>query len=288
MTQRTAIVTGAASGIGRAISLRLARDGWHIALADINPEGSEETARLVSEAGGSAQVEHLDVSSEGDWLELRDRLQSQWTTLDAIVNNAGVVVAGTVHETPVDDWDWLLSINLRGVILGCHTMVPWLIEHPRRSAIVNVSSIAGLVSPAKMGAYNVSKSGVVALSETLDQELRSKNVGVTVVCPWFTQTNLLKGGRFADPNEKHAGSMMMQGSGVTPEMVADRAVRAMYRRKLYAVVGFRAGQCWSMKRHWPHTYAWLAELIQRRFVEPAVERHRRQQEQERARENVTG
>lgn len=286
MTQRTVIVTGAASGIGRAISLRLAKDGWHIALADINPEGSEETAELVARAGGSSQVEHLDVSSETDWLELRDRLQSQWDRLDAIVNNAGVVVAGTVHETPIADWDWLLSINLRGVILGCHTMVPWLLEHPQRSAIVNISSIAGVVSPAKMGAYNVSKSGVVALSETLDQELRSRNVSVTVVCPWFTQTNLLESGRFADQAEKHAGSMLMQGSGVTPEMVADRAVRAMYKRKLYEVVGFRAGQCWSAKRHWPRTYAWLAEFVQRRFVEPAVERHR--QEQERARANVTG
>jgi NAD(P)-dependent dehydrogenase (short-subunit alcohol dehydrogenase family) len=281
MTQRTAIVTGAGSGIGRAICLRLARDGWHIALADINPDGSEETARLIADAGGTSQVELLDVSCEADWLDLRERLQSQWTSLDLLVNNAGVVATGSVHETPISDWDWLLSINLRGVILGCHTFVPWLLEHPQRSSLINISSVAGLISPAKMGAYNVSKAGVVALSETLDQELRSRNVGVTVVCPWFTQTNLLESGRFANPLDKDAGAFLMQNSWVTPEQVAESAVRAMYRRKLYAVVGFRAQRCWSTKRHMPFSYAWMAEWVQRRIVDPAAERLRQE------RENVT-
>lgn len=278
MTQRTAIVTGAGSGIGREICIRLARDGWHIAMADIDPDGSEETARLIADAGGTSQFEYLDVSSETDWLELRDRLQRQWDNLDLLVNNAGVFAAGAAHETPISDWDWVLSINLRGVILGCHTFVPWLLEHPQHSSLVNIASIAGLISPARMAAYNVSKAGVVSLSETLDQELRSQNVSVTVVCPWFAQTKLLDDGRFADPLERDSNELLMQYSKVTPEKVADSTVRAMYRKKLYALVGIHALRFWWAKRQMPGTYARMSEWVQKRILDPAAERRRKKRE----------
>ena len=143
---------------------------------------------------------------------------------------------------------------------------------------MDLASIAGLISPARMAAYNVSKAGVVSLSETLDQELRSQNVGVTVVCPWFARTKLLEDGRFADPSERDANELLMLHSRVTPQKVADCAVRAMYRRKLYAVVGIHALRFWWAKRQMPATYAWLAEWVQKRILDPAAERRRRQRE----------
>ncbi|REJ70942.1 MAG: SDR family NAD(P)-dependent oxidoreductase [Planctomycetota bacterium] len=265
---RYAIVTGAASGLGRAIAVRLAQDGWHIAVADVNETGSEETGRMVTEAGSTAQVETLDVRDEQQWVSLRERLRADWPRLDLIVNNAGVVVSGAVGQTPIEDWDWLLSINLRGVILGCHTMVDWLKENPRRSHVMNMASVAGLIAPARMGAYNVAKAGVVSLSETLYQELKRENVGVTVVCPWFVKTNLLETGRFADTREKTAGAAFMENSWLTAEKVADKAVRGMYRGKLHVVVGFRANQFSSCKRHFPGIYFALSEWTQRRILEP--------------------
>jgi len=265
---RYGVITGAASGLGRAIAVRLARDGWRLALADLNCAGCDETKSLVERAGGTALVEQLDVRDEQQWLALRDKLQRDWPQCDLIVNNAGVVASGTVFETPISDWDWLLSVNLRGVILGCHTFVPWQIENPRRSYVLNMASIAGLLAPGRMGAYNVAKAGVVSLSETLYTELKRHNIGVTVVCPWFVQTNLLETGRFADPKDKAGGALHMQQSHLTPEKVADYAVRRMYRGKLYAVTGFQAHQAWLMKRHFPQPFANFSEWIQRRFFEP--------------------
>lgn len=265
---RYGVITGAASGLGRALAVRLAKDGWHLALADLNSAGCEETKTLVEGAGGSARVETLDVRDEGQWLALREKLQREWPQCHLIVNNAGVVASGAVPETPVADWDWLLSVNLRGVILGCHTFVPWLKENPQRSYVMNMASIAGLIAPGRMGAYNVAKAGVVSLSETLYTEVKRHNVGVTVVCPWFVKTNLLDTGRFADPKDKAGGALYMQQSRLTTDTVADYAVRRMYRGKLYAVTGFPARQMWLMKRHFPQPFANFSELIQRRFFEP--------------------
>lgn len=268
MERRNGIVTGAASGIGRAIAVRLARDGWHLALADIDSAGAEETLRLVEQAGGTAQVERLDVRDQQAWMDLRERLRGDWRRLDLIVNNAGVVASGEIGAMSIDDWDWLLSINLRGVILGCHTMLPWLLENPRRSYVLNMASVAGLISGPKMGAYNVSKAGVVSLSETLYQEVKQHNIGVTAVCPWFVKTNLLNHGRFTDMREKAAGATFMENSRVTPEKVADQAVRGMYRGRLLVVVGFRANQLFWVKRQLPHWYFCIAEWMQRRVLAP--------------------
>jgi NAD(P)-dependent dehydrogenase (short-subunit alcohol dehydrogenase family) len=268
LERRNGIVTGAGSGLGRAIAVRLARDGWHLALADIDTDAAEETSRLVEQAGGTAQVELLDVRDEHAWADLRERLGRQWRHLDLIVNNAGVVASGEVGAMSIDDWDWLLSINLRGVILGCHTMLPWLAQNPRRSYVLNMASAAGLISGPKMGAYNVSKAGVVSLSETLFQEVKRQNIGVTAVCPWFVKTNLLNHGRFTDMREKAAGAMFMEQSPVTPEKVADLAVRGMYRGRLLVVVGFRANQLFWAKRQLPYWYFCIAEWLQRRILAP--------------------
>lgn len=266
--RRYGVITGAASGLGRAIAIRLARDGWHLALCDLNRERSDETRSLVEQAGGTAQVEILDVREESQWLALRDKLRGEWPRCDLIVNNAGVVASGAVHETSIADWDWLLSVNLRGVILGCHTFVPWLKENPERSHVINMASIAGLIAPARMGAYNVAKAGVVSLSETLYVELKRHNVGVTVVCPWFVKTNLLETGRFTDPKEKAGGALYMEKSRLTADKVADAAVRGMYRGKLYVVLSIESRQIWRMKRHFPQMFANFSEWMQRKWLEP--------------------
>lgn len=252
--RRNAIITGAASGLGRALALRLARDGWHIAICDLNDAGSAETLRLVEAAGGSGQVEHLNVTNPDEWESLRDRLQAQWGQLDLLVNNAGVAGAGDVGKFSLADWRWIIDINLFNGIYGCHYFVDWLKQNPRGAHIINTASMAGIASAPGMAGYNVSKAGMVSLSETLYAELLPHNVGVTVICPEFFATNLLKEGRWAQDNLKKVAERAFEVSKLTADQVADRAVKAMHRKRLYVLAPFGARARWWFKRATPQMF----------------------------------
>jgi NAD(P)-dependent dehydrogenase (short-subunit alcohol dehydrogenase family) len=259
---RRAIVTGAGSGLGRALALRLARDKWHVAVCDIDLAGAAETAALVERAGGTAQVESLDVTRPEDWAALRDRLQSEWEAVDLLVNNAGVTGAGVIGRFPLDDWRWLLDVNLFGVIHGCHFFVDWLAENPRGGHVVNTASVAGVASAPAMGAYNASKAAVISLSETLYAELRRRGVGVTVVCPGFVRTNLLSGGRWENDGLKRGAEDFFAASRLTPEHVAEATVAAIRRRRLYVVLPLRGRVLWRLKRLMPQSFMTaLARLV---------------------------
>ena len=121
--KRYAVVTGAGSGLGRAICQRLARDGWHLALADIRPEKCQETLNQVTIAGGTGQITPLDVTRSDAWGRFREKLARQWPRLDLLVNNAGVIGIGETGSFPLCEWQRLLDVNLYGTIYGCHTMV---------------------------------------------------------------------------------------------------------------------------------------------------------------------
>lgn len=251
---RTAIITGSASGLGRALAVRLARDGWRLALADIAEASNFQTLEMVDRAGGSGQCERLDVSRFEDWLALRDRLQNQWPQLDLLVNNAGIAGSGAMGEFPIDEWRRLIDINLMGVVYGCHVFVDWLKCHPRRSHIINTASLAAVTAAPTMAAYNAAKAGVLALSETLYAELKQHRVGVTVLCPGFFATNLLASGHFVNETEKNFAQQMMEKSAFDADHVALMAVRAMSRGRLHVVVGGRARWLWRIKRWFPRLY----------------------------------
>jgi len=251
---RHALITGAASGLGRALAVELAKDRWCVGVADLDIDGARETRRLVEQAGGAADAIPLDVRDERQWDRLHIDLRNRWPQLDLLVNNAGVCGSGEVGQAPIEDWDWILSINLRGVFLGCHTMVGWLKENPRRSHILNVSSAAGVLSPPCMAAYNVSKAAVVSLSETLYVELKQQNVGVTVVCPWFIQTNLLETGRFQKSNHRGFGERYMARAKTTPEAFAQKALRATFRNRLFQTVGRRPRLMGWFKQNFRQTF----------------------------------
>lgn len=254
MQQKNAIITGAASGLGRAIALRLARDGWRIAVCDVDDPGSQQTAQLIEQAGGAARVETLDVTSIDRWGELSARLRADWDQLDLLVNNAGVAGAGNVGEFPIDAWQWMVGVNMWGVVYGCHTMVDWLKANPRGGHIINTSSAASFGTPPTMAAYNVTKAAVVALSETLYAELLPDGVGVSVLCPSFFQTNLLDGARFTDRRALKAAESHIRKATLTAENVADAAVAAMARKKLYVVVPGETWRYWLLKRMAPMYY----------------------------------
>jgi NADP-dependent 3-hydroxy acid dehydrogenase YdfG len=259
----SAIITGAASGLGRAIAVRLARDGWRMALADVNEAGLRATLEQVRAAGGEGRVELLDVTQADHWQALRKRLQSDWRQLDLLVNNAGVAGSGEVGQFSLDNWHWLLDVNLFGTIYGCHTFVEWLKANPRGAHLVNTASLAGLLSAPTMAAYNVSKAGVVSLSETLYGELKQHGVGVTVVCPGFFRTELLASGRFQKEDERGVAERSMEAAPFTADDVADAAVRSIQQKQLYVVMGSKGRRWWRIKRWLP---AFFARALAKRFA----------------------
>ncbi len=249
-----AIVTGAASGLGRAISLRLARDGWMIALADINTAGAEETRRLVIEAGGEARVERLDITQLNEWQALSARLQADWPRLDLLVSNAGIGGSGLVGEFSLEQWERMLQVNLWGGILGCHVLLEWMKRNAAGAHLIGTASFAAMACAPSMAAYNVSKAGTLALFETLYGELKPLGIGVTVICPLFFRTNLLKDWPAGSAAELSAAEFYTDSARFTADDVADAAVRAMHCKRLYVILGVKARWYWRLKRLLPQTF----------------------------------
>ncbi len=183
------MITGAGSGLGREIALRWAREGWQLALSDVNEGGLAETLKMVREAGGDGFTMRCDVRDYSQLIAFAQACEEKLGGIDIVVNNAGVASGGFFDELSLEDWDWQIAINLMGVVKGCKAFLP--LVQKSKGKIINIASMAALMQAPGMSNYNVAKAGVVALSESLLVELRQAEVGVHVVCPSFFQTNLL-------------------------------------------------------------------------------------------------
>jgi NAD(P)-dependent dehydrogenase (short-subunit alcohol dehydrogenase family) len=253
-----ALVTGGASGLGREYCLQLARDGYSVAVSDISQAGPEETLRLIGQSGGSGRVEICDVSNVDAWRALRARLQAEWPRLDVLVNNAGMYASSHIGALDLGEFERVIRLNLWGVIYGCDTMIPWLIataeKYRAHCHVINMASIYGLYSPPGMPAYNVSKAGVVSLSETLYAELRGTNVGVTAICPGPIPTRFVDNASFDRPELRQLVEKKVHASRLTPTLVVAAALRGMRRRQLYVPLGFAERCYWYLKRLLPQTF----------------------------------
>lgn len=246
-------LSGAGGGLGRAMALELAKEGARLLLTDVKLAAAEETAQLVTKAGGTAITQKCDVTKIEDVEAASDALIKHWGGTDIVLNNAGVSVAGKVGEVPLADWDWILRINLYGVVHGCHVFVPQL----RRSGhgfVLNVASSAGFASLPEMGAYNVAKAGVISLSETLAVELRGSGVRVSALCPTFFRSGIVDQLRTPDATQRDIANEIMARTKVTSETIAKVALKGLERGKLYVVPQFDGGMVWRMKRFFPSLY----------------------------------
>jgi NAD(P)-dependent dehydrogenase (short-subunit alcohol dehydrogenase family) len=254
-TPRHAIVTGGANGLGREFCLRLARDGWQIAIVDIDVAEAAETLRLVEELGGRGRVEVGDVTSIDVWHSLLDRLRSDWPRVDLLVNNAGMYASGFVGSLDLAEAERLIRLNLSSVLYGCHTFTPWLVEcaKSRPTAVINVASSFAFLCPSGMAPYNLSKAAVVALSETLHGELKPKSVGVTVVCPGPMPTRFIESASFNSDAFRQLTESYVRESTLDPAAVAVAALQASNRRQLYVVLGSDQKWYWRIKRFLPTT-----------------------------------
>lgn len=252
-TRPRAVVTGAGSGLGRAFCLDLVRRGAKTLAADINLEAARETVRLVEAAGGQAVAFKCDVSKREEVKLLAEEADKALGGADLVINNAGVAVGGPIDAIPLADWDWIMGVNLWGVIYGCHEFVPRF-KAQGRGNIVNVASAAGLLSGPEMSPYNVTKAGVVALSETLAAELREFGVGVTVLCPTFFRTNIARSGRtHSDLGADFIEKLMDRASVQAPD-VARAALDAADAGKLYCVPHRDGRWAWRLKRAAPERF----------------------------------
>jgi short-subunit dehydrogenase len=245
-----AVITGAASGLGRAIAVALAPRAAHLVLSDLDEAGCAETARLALAAGArSASWQRCDVAKLDDVHALEAACEGD---VDLLVNNAGVSSAGAIGEAPIDDWRWTIEVDLFGPLHGCHVFVPRM-RRQGHGHVLNVASAAGLLSAGRMGAYNVAKAGVIALSETLAAELTGTKIGVTVLCPTFFKTNIVKSGRFVEDKDRAVGQRLVD-RGDTAEDVAARALRAVERNELYCVPMAEGRWAWRLKRLMPSAF----------------------------------
>jgi NAD(P)-dependent dehydrogenase (short-subunit alcohol dehydrogenase family) len=268
---RLAVVTGAASGIGRATALALAARGARLALGDVDEARLRHAAGEVRAHGrGAVCAVAVDVTRPESVERFRATVEAELGVADAVVNAAGVVVVGSFFATSPDDWDHTLAVNLRGPALVCRAFVPAMIERGLGGQIVHVASAAAFFTPRELAAYGATKHGLVGLAQALREELRPHAIGVSVVCPGFVDTPIVDNARFVgeeDPERtrRHV-KKLVKGRGLRAERVAEAIVEALERGGDLVPVGIEAWALHALERVAPGSAArWVG--IVRRFIE---------------------
>jgi NADP-dependent 3-hydroxy acid dehydrogenase YdfG len=252
VAEKRVVITGAGSGLGRALAFRFAEHGWRVACADIRLDRAQDTVRLMREFGVGAMALKVDVGSDASVDAMHDEILAAWDGVDVVVNNAGVASAGSVAQTPLDDWRWTLNIDLMGVVRGCHAFLPVLLEQGS-GHIVNIASFAGFANAPRMGAYSAAKAGVISLSETLRAELAGSAVKVSVVCPAFFPTNLMDTAR-APAADKATAKKFMANATQSADDVAAIVFREILRGTFLILPTKGERGRWRIKRYAPELF----------------------------------
>ena len=246
------LITGAGSGIGRETALAFARAGAHVIAVDIGESGVAETARLISAAGGKAETQVCDVSSEGAMRALADQVHAAHGALDVLVNNAGIGASGRFLDTSVETWDRVLAVNVRGVLLGCRFFLPAMVARGR-GHVVNTASMAGYFPAPDLPIYTASKYAVLGFSEALRIDMKSKGIGVSAICPGVINTNIVATTVAEGESAKwQAGAVdFYKKRNYGPEKVARAIVKAVQHNRAVVPVSPEAWIGYSLKRFFP-------------------------------------
>jgi NAD(P)-dependent dehydrogenase (short-subunit alcohol dehydrogenase family) len=259
---RVAVITGAASGIGRALAERCAREGMKVVLADVEPGALAEVEANLQARGGTVLAVRSDVSQAKDVEALAQKALAAFGAVHLLCNNAGVATSGTaVWEGSLTDWEWVMGVNLWGVIHGVRSFVPIMLAQDTQCHIVNTASLSGLISFPRASVYAVTKHGVVTLSESLHHELaeRGGKVKVSVLCPGLVKTRILDCARNRPerlaatapmgPSEAAGWETLRQQmqTGMPPEQVADAVFQAIREERFY-ILTHPEGKDWVRTR----------------------------------------
>lgn len=255
------VITGAGGGFGRAMALEFARLRWKIGIVDINDAGSEETLKMVEQAGGQGEVFHADVTDPDAVKAMADHFFSTWRGVDILINNAGIAVGGAVGDVPLEHWKTVVDVNFWGMLYGCHEFISRM-KAQGGGHILNVASAAGLLSLAGMAPYSVTKAAIISLSETLRVEAAPYNIHITAICPMFFNTGLLDDMKTTDPWIGEVAKIAFE-KGLSADKVAKRVLKAVARDRLFVLPMFFGKLLWLNKRLTPNLYYNLSSLLNR-------------------------
>lgn len=258
---KRAFITGAASGLGKAFCTELAKDGWSLGMADINVKELETAAAEMSALGSRTWIYPLDVSDREQYAKVAQAFLADAGGIDLLFNNAGVGDGGAFEEYGLENYEWMVGINQMGVVYGCHYFIPAM-KKQRSGHILNTASAAAIGCAPTMGAYNMTKAAVVAISETLYGELMDHNIQVSCIQPTYFRTNVVqyaRGGALV----KKATQLFIERSGLEADTVAQEILNRAGKKELYIILPEAARKMWLFKRLAP---TWFRKKVKEQFM----------------------
>jgi NAD(P)-dependent dehydrogenase (short-subunit alcohol dehydrogenase family) len=266
--QTIGVVTGAGSGIGRALALQLAGRCGGLALADVDSPGLSETVSLIGgESGCHITTHHLDVSQRDQMADFARQVEASHGKVNLLINNAGVALSGTIDDVTIEDIEWLMGINLWGVIFGVKYFLPLLQREPR-AHIVNISSVFGMIAPPGQGAYAASKFAVRGFSEALGHELSGSGISVSVVHPGGIRTNIARRARTSAKTSEaeavKARELFDKAARTSPGKAATTIIDGLERDRRRILIGPDAWLIDRVQRLLPVKHGRLLEVFFKR------------------------
>lgn len=247
---KVVMITGAGAGLGEAMARRFHQAGAKIVACDVV---ADRIQALAESLGPDVMPVTMDVTSEVDWADAMHQTVERFGRVDVLINNAGVAVAGSLEDTSLDDWRWVMEIDLIGVMLGCQAVLPILREQ-KSGHIINVASVAGLAGAPEINAYGTAKAGVVALSEMLRAEVKLAGIEVSALCPAFVKTRLTETMRASGDHFEKRVKRWMEQSGVSADDVAEVVYQAVQKPKFMLLTHPQTKWLWRLKRWAPELY----------------------------------
>jgi short-subunit dehydrogenase len=257
---KVVVITGAASGIGQALARVIAARGAVLALIDVDEAALQSIGNELAKAGSTVSTHRVDVSNRASMEQLPEQVINAHGCVDVLINNAGVSVGAMFDDHSIDDAEWLLDINLKGVIYGCKFFLPYLKQSPE-AHIVNLSSMFGFFSMPGQAMYSASKAGVRGFSEALWTELAHTSVRVTTVCPGTIRSNVIRSSRMLDDDAQLKAAELQEKFGMSTEKAAQKIVRAVEKNRLRVLVGVDAYIADFLKRLFPVSFQHLIGLF---------------------------
>jgi NAD(P)-dependent dehydrogenase (short-subunit alcohol dehydrogenase family) len=272
---KVAVVTGGGSGIGRAVALEAARRGARVFTCDVNEGGLDETVELAVGSPGRVEGRVVDVTSADAMRAFCDDVHRDVEGVDLLVNNAGVALGARFQDTTLEDWRWIVDVNLMGVVHGCHVFVPRMVARGRGGHVVNVASMAGFTPTVATTAYCVTKAGVLMLSECMRIELEEHGIGVTAICPGLIDTPIVRAACWRGDFDHAAATQRTAEIFARRGYTADRAARAILDA-VHANAAVRpvAAEAWTLyllNRAAPGLTRKLSAWLGRRVFKPTRE-----------------
>ena len=259
--QKRAFITGAASGLGKALAIELAKEGWTIGMADINLKELELAATLIEVLGGKSIQFPLDVSDKDQYKKVSEDFLTKVGGIDLLFNNAGVGDGSVFEDYSLENYEWMVGINQMGVVYGCYYFIKAM-KKQKSGHILNTASAAAIGCAPTMAAYNMTKAAVVAISETLYSELMDHNIQVSCIQPTYFKTNVIQYARGGDVVKK-ATQMFIDSSGLEAEEVAQEILTRAGNKELYIILPKDARKMWMYKRLAP---TWFRKKVKEQFM----------------------